>query len=99
MIGQRMASTNRIALYSHDTMGIGHVRRNLLIAQALVRSTSGASILLIAGAREACAFALPPGVDWLTLPSLYKDGDGTYEARRLGIGKDELVTLRARAVA
>src|SRR5262245_187949 len=99
MIDQRFASPRRIALYSHDTMGIGHVRRNLLIAQTLVRSASGTSILLIAGAREACAFALPPGVDCLTLPSLSKDGDGAYETRRLGIDKEELVTLRARAVA
>jgi predicted glycosyltransferase len=98
MIRHGIASPKRIALYSHDTMGIGHVRRNLLIAQALVGSTPRASILLIAGAREACAFALPPGVDCLTLPSLCKDGDGGYEARRLGIGKEELVTLRARAL-
>ena len=28
--------TVRVALYSHDAMGVGHVRRNLLIAQTLV---------------------------------------------------------------
>ncbi len=27
----------RIALYSHDTQGLGHIRRNLLIARALCR--------------------------------------------------------------
>jgi hypothetical protein len=36
------ASTARIVLYSHDTMGLGHVRRNLLIAQALQRSLAAA---------------------------------------------------------
>jgi predicted glycosyltransferase len=89
----------RIALYSHDTMGIGHVRRNLLIAQTLARSNSRPSILLIAGAREAAAFALPPGVDCLTLPALSKDSEGRYEPRRLGIALKELVNLRARAIA
>src|SRR5262245_48905567 len=29
----------RIALYSHDTMGLGHMRRNLLIAQTLACSS------------------------------------------------------------
>ena len=53
----------RIALYSHDTMGIGHVRRNLLIAQALAAPPLSATVLLIAGVREANEFALPPGVD------------------------------------
>jgi predicted glycosyltransferase len=71
----------RIALYSHDTMGIGHLRRNLLIAQVLAGPPGSATILLIAGAREAGAFALPSGVDCLTLPALYKTATGRYESR------------------
>jgi len=66
----------RIALYSHDTMGIGHMRRNLLIAQTLAHSPAPAAILLIAGAHELNAFGVPPGVDCLTLPSLRKEGNG-----------------------
>jgi predicted glycosyltransferase len=89
----------RIAMYSHDTMGIGHVRRNLLIAQTLVCSCRSVSILLIAGAREASVFAMPPGVDCLTLPSLCKDARGSYEARRLSMGLEELIALRSRAIA
>jgi len=89
----------RIALYSHDTMGIGHVRRNLLIAQALGESRREVSILLIAGAREAGVFDMPLRVDCLTLPSLSKDGDGHYATRRLGIGLGELIDLRARTLA
>jgi predicted glycosyltransferase len=41
----------RIALYSHDTVGIGHMRRNLSIAQALARSVGEPLILLITGGR------------------------------------------------
>jgi predicted glycosyltransferase len=89
----------RIAMYSHDTMGIGHVRRNLLIAQSLPRYRSRTSILLIAGAREAAAFSLPPGVDCLTLPAVSKGPSGHYEARRLSIALKDLVKLRARAIA
>ena len=66
----------RVALYSHDTMGIGHMRRNLLIAQALAHGPQPVSILMVAGAREVSAFGLPPGVDCLTLPSLFKDDKG-----------------------
>jgi len=88
----------RIALYSHDAMGIGHMRRNLLIAQTLVRACDPASILLITGAREAGVFAMPPGVDCLTLPSLCKDAEGHYEARRLGIGLAQLILLRSHAI-
>ena len=93
------ARGSRIALYSHDTMGIGHLRRNLLIAQALGSSRVGASILLVAGTRAAGVFDLPPGVDCLTLPSLSKGGDGSYGTRNLGVGLGELVALRARTLA
>ncbi|MDQ3698252.1 MAG: glycosyltransferase, partial [Gemmatimonadota bacterium] len=79
-----MQSTKRrIAMYSHDTQGMGHMRRNLLIAQALGRASPDASILLLFGAREAAALELPPGTECLTLPSLYKDVDGEYRARAL----------------
>jgi predicted glycosyltransferase len=88
-----------MALYSHDTVGIGHIRRNLLIAHALVRSFRGAPILLIAGAREAGAFALPQGVDCLTLPSLAKNDGGDYETRRLAIRLEALINLRAQTLA
>jgi predicted glycosyltransferase len=85
----------RIALYSHDTMGFGHVRRNILIAQALVASPLRAEVLLLSGIREAGAFALPPGVDSVTLPAYRKDGDGRYHPRALGDDIERLVDLRS----
>jgi predicted glycosyltransferase len=88
----------RVALYSHDTMGIGHMRRNLLIAQALAGSSLSPSILLIAGAREAGAFPLPPGVDCLTVPSLAKEGDGRYYPRDLDLSLQTLIELRAGTI-
>jgi predicted glycosyltransferase len=88
----------RVALYSHDTMGLGHVRRNLLLAQALVRSPLEPAVLLIAGAREAGRFAFPPGVDCVTLPALRKNGPGSYAPRHLDIELDEAVALRARII-
>jgi predicted glycosyltransferase len=92
------ATGRRVALYSHDTMGIGHVRRNLLIAQALARPPLSATVLLLAGVREAAAFPTPPGVDCLTLPSLYKTADGRYRPRALGVSLAELASLRAAAI-
>src|SRR5689334_6530998 len=70
------ACTKRIALYSHDTMGLGHIRRNMLIASSFTRRGLSQSILLITGTREACAYSLPPGVDCLSLPALCKESDG-----------------------
>ena len=89
----------RIALYSHDTMGIGHMRRNLLIAQRLAEKPVSATILLIAGAREANAFVLPVNVDCLTLPAFGKTAEGSYRPRSLDVSLQRLVDLRARTIA
>jgi len=90
--------TWRIALYSHDALGLGHMRRNHLIAQSLAISSLPASILLVAGAREACAFSLPPGVDYLTLPALSKDSNNRYETRSLAVPVQKLVELRTASI-
>jgi predicted glycosyltransferase len=87
----------RIAFYSHDTMGLGHTRRNLLIAQHLAK-TLNISILLISGARESGSFQLPQGVDYLTLPSLHKNDLGKYSARSLSMSLDEISRLRSKAI-
>jgi predicted glycosyltransferase len=85
-----------VASYSHDTLGLGHIRRSLLIAQAISQSRLCATTLIIAGAREAGVFPWAPGIDCLTLPSIQKGDDGHYRSRRLQLPLPELVTARAR---
>lgn len=88
----------RVALYSHDTLGLGHIRRNLLLAQTIVNTPFDATILVLAGAREAAVFPVPPRVDCLTMPSIQKGDDGKYRARRLSITLQQLVSLRAHII-
>ncbi|MDX1740250.1 MAG: hypothetical protein R3178_03115 [Rhodothermales bacterium] len=87
----------RIALYSHDTCGLGHFRRNLLIARAL-RASLNANVLLVSGIREAGSFPVEEGIDTLHLPALAKAGNLKYRPRRLDIGLERLVRLRSDAV-
>jgi len=93
----RMRKVNcRIALYSHDTMGLGHMRRNVLLAQALERSRLQAVVLIIAGAREASLVTAATGVDCVALPSLRKDEGGHYHPRHLKVSLPEILRLRAK---
>jgi predicted glycosyltransferase len=85
----------RIALYSHDTMGLGHIRRNQLIAMALAAPPLNATVLLITGVREGGAFPMPAGIDSVVLPAYRKEADGAYASRSLNIGIDQLVEFRA----
>jgi predicted glycosyltransferase len=93
-----LSRRGRIVLYSHDTLGFGHLRRNLLIAGALRESASRPDILMIAGMREAGAFELPQGVDCLTLPAYAKASDGTYRPRDLGESLATLAAIRSSAI-
>ena len=88
----------RIVLYSHDTLGFGHLRRNLLLAGALRHCAPAPEILMIGGMREAGAFELPQGVDCVTLPAYAKGSDGEYRPRDLGQDLAALTALRARTI-
>ena len=89
----------RIAFYSHDTMGLGHVRRNLLLAGALTSRDPATTALLISGVHVGGAFRMPLNVDCLTLPALAKNGeDGAYGTRHLGVPLTRLTRVRARTI-
>jgi len=88
----------RVVLYSHDTMGLGHMRRNLLIARALAQSPINPTILLIAGAREVGTYSLPKFVDCFVLPSYYKNTNGQYQPRHLDVKNHELLQLRSKTI-
>src|SRR3954451_16527322 len=86
-------SMHRIAFYSYDEQGLGHVRRSIAIAHA-VSAAGASSILLIAGAREAALFRLPAGTDTLALPAPRTDFNG--RVRDASLGLDVAGTIRMR---
>ncbi|VAX41628.1 Mlr3248 protein [hydrothermal vent metagenome] len=89
----------RIALYSHDAQGLGHMRRNLLISQSLIADERvQPSVLLISGLRETASYTMPDGVDSVTLPALGKAADGSYHSRSLKLETEELVRLRSSLI-
>ena len=98
-IGGAERSRRRIALYSPGMVGIGHMRRNLLIAQTLAFSRLQPIILMIAETREANVLSMPPGGDCLTLPALRKDANGECRARYLDLSLSTVISLRSRAIA
>src|SRR6056297_4111315 len=93
--GPAKGALRRVVLYSHDTLGFGHLRRNLMLAQRLKAMSPVPEVLLVAGTSEAGAFDLPAGVDLITLPAYAKQSCGTYRARRLSMALAELRDLRA----
>ena len=95
--------TTRIVLYSHDALGLGHLRRNLALAHQLAHDLprltgAGVTGLLVAGLAPPADFPLPPGFDWLILPGFTKGPVG-YRPRRLRDTPQSLAALRSDLVA
>ena len=65
----------RIALFTHDTFGLGHVKRSLNIIHALAKKDPNAAILLITGCPALGALKdLPANADCVKIPTVVKTG-------------------------
>jgi predicted glycosyltransferase len=73
----------RILLYSHDTFGLGNIRRTLLLAQEVIDQYPRAAVLLITGSQMIHSFRIPEGVDYIKLPCLDRIDAERYESRFL----------------
>ncbi len=88
----------RMAMFSHDTLGLGHLQRSLNISRALVERFPSLSILLITGSPAVHRYALPKGVDYIKLPAVRKTGAERYEARSLGLSDEGILRFRSNIV-
>jgi len=86
----------RIMLYSHDTYGLGHLRRNLLLCDRFAAVAQAPQVLLATGSPRAQAFELPEGCDTFKLPTVLKQPDGTYRSRTLGVPFEEMREMRSQ---
>lgn len=87
-----------IVMYSHDTIGLGHMRRNSAIAQALVTRMPEASVLMLVGCPAGMVFESVPGIDYIKLPSLAKLGRGAFAAGSLRIETEAICRLRRSVI-
>jgi predicted glycosyltransferase len=85
----------KIILYSHDTFGLGNIRRTLLLAENLIKEYPRASILIITGSPVIHAFRLPEGIDYIKLPSLDRVNAERYEPLLLADCATEIRSTRA----
>ncbi len=76
----------RVMVYSHDTFGLGNIRRMLSIATDLLENTTDTSVLLVTGSPMVQSFRLTPGLDYIKLPRLSRISRDEYSAKSLGIG-------------
>lgn len=81
-------------MYSHDTFGLGHLRRCRTIAHAIVEQFKGVSVLIISGSQIAGAFDFRARVDFVKIPSVIKLYNGEYDSVGEYIDIDEILLMR-----
>ena len=84
----------RILVYSHDTYGLGNIRRMLAICEHLCTVHPDVSILIVSGSPMLHAFRLAPRIDYIKLPCLTRTGSGDYEVRSLGLSYEATIRMR-----
>ncbi|MCC2612938.1 glycosyltransferase family protein [Neorhizobium sp. Rsf11] len=84
----------RILMYSHDTFGLGHLRRCRTIAHSLVDAFSGLRVLIISGATIAGAFDYRARVDFVKIPSVIKLRNGEYTSMNRHIDLHDTLKMR-----
>ena len=84
----------RILMYSHDTFGLGHLRRCRTIAHSLVEDYRGLQVLIISGATIAGAFDYRARVDFVKIPSVIKLRNGEYTSMDRHIDLQETLKMR-----
>jgi len=84
----------RVLIYSHDTFGLGHLRRSRALANAIVGNRPDSSVVIISGSPVIGNFEFDSGVDYIRIPGVTKLPDGDYRSLNLNVELDEAVGLR-----
>ncbi len=84
-----------VMMYSHDTIGLGHMRRNSAIAAEITATMPDASVLLLVGSPVGAVFDLAPGVDFIKLPTLSKVSRNVWRPGNLRISSGDVRALRS----
>lgn len=95
---QPISRAPRIMLYSHDTFGLGHLRRSRAIAEALINAFDDSSALILTGSPVAGRFTFPPGVDHIRMPGVVKTPEGQYVSESLNMDIEETTALRGSVI-
>jgi predicted glycosyltransferase len=85
-------------VYSHDTFGLGNIRRMLAICDHLCGAIPGVSILIVSGSPMLHSFRSVEGTDYIKLPCLRRTEEGELGVRFLPMGLAEVAGLRRQLI-
>lgn len=89
-----MPNRRRLLIYSHDSFGLGHLRRCRAIAHDLVDRYPNLSVLILSGSPIIGSFDFKSRVDFVRVPGVIKLKNGDYTSLKLNIDFDTTLDIR-----
>ena len=88
----------KVLIYSHDSFGLGHLRRCRAIAHSLVDAYKGVSVLILSGSPIISRFDFKARVDFIRIPGVVKLRSGDYTSLGLHIELNQTLAIRASII-
>ena len=88
----------RVLIYSHDSFGLGHLRRCRTIAHSLVAHHKKLNVLILSGSPILGRFSFRSRVDFVRVPGIIKRRNGEYTSLNLDFHVEQTLALRASII-
>jgi predicted glycosyltransferase len=85
-----------ILMYSHDTYGLGHIRRTMAIANHLKNRHT--NILILTGSPIVGRFSFPQQVDFVRIPGMIKKTNDDYQPLSIRIDREQALSIRTNII-
>jgi predicted glycosyltransferase len=85
---------SRLLIYSHDSFGLGHLRRCRAIAHHLVERFKQLSVLILSGSPIIGSFDFRSRVDFVRVPGVIKLRNGDYTSLNLHLDIEKTLEIR-----
>ena len=92
----REDSAYNILMYSHDTYGLGHIRRTMAIANHL--RDKNTNVLILTGSPLAGRFKFPEQVDFVRIPGMIKRTNDEYQSLSIRIDEKQALSIRTNII-
>jgi len=89
-------STYNILMYSHDTYGLGHIRRTMAIASQL--RAPNINILILTGSPIVGRFRFPEQIDFVRIPGMIKKTNEEYLPLSIKINATHALDIRKNII-
>lgn len=88
----------RIAIYSQDGLGLGHMRRTHSIATQVLRQRPDAGVITLSDSQLGQFFQIANHFDYVKLPSIVKAGVGDWHAAKLPMEFSDVLRIRIELI-